>query len=344
MRSAIILAILALAAGCDTMNGNGTQAKSAAVSENDYLGYQPIDPVPAERVRVFDGKKMVDVFWASCEEANEIRSLLPLQCAQIAIQEVSTSGAVKYLTDTVAAKTGTYTVIMDYMKYRVDDVLTDDGRYIGNGRTGVGLRIKATVHTNQANLNLASLMAIGLEAERKNLSGSMCIDIIGIDSADVTNLVPLTSEIDQTAIQAALQALASIKTKVFDDATRLTPHLVAIRQAEPNNSGIIRQEIAAGVALARTRIDGKRQILALVAPKGSLDKAQWDKLVDACGLADPTKRQLKELTDLNGVNERLDVDAAMNGTVIAALGASLRNGQARATQENGNGIDRVEDR
>jgi len=77
------------------------------------------------------------------------------------------------------------------MKYRVEDVsegADGSGESLGTARIGVGLRIKAVVQTTEVGLNLGSLIAIGAE-------------VIGIDSPDVTNLIPLTSEIDQTSIQ-----------------------------------------------------------------------------------------------------------------------------------------------
>lgn len=85
--------------------------------------------------------------------------------------------------------------------------------------------------TLQNNINLSSLESIGLEAKSGNLAGGISVDIIGMDSESITNLAPLTSEIDQTSIQSALQALSSIKSKLLDDSTSITPHFIAIRQA-----------------------------------------------------------------------------------------------------------------
>jgi len=44
----------------------------------------------------------------------------------------------------------------------------------------------------------------------------------------VTNLVPLTSQIDESSIQMALQSLATIKSKLYEPDIKLTPHLIAI--------------------------------------------------------------------------------------------------------------------
>ncbi len=145
-------------------------------------------------------------------------------------------GRANYLLASVSSKRGNYTVIMDYMKYRTEQVYGSGGSpFLGNAKIGIGLRIKAKVKTTKENLNLGSLMSLGLEAQRNNLRGEISIDIIGIDSENVTNLIPLTSQIDQSSIQNALEALASIKSKIYEDKTTLTPHMIAINPSQKGN-------------------------------------------------------------------------------------------------------------
>jgi len=216
------------------------------VSTKNYLGYQPIDPIPVSKVIVFDTgtNNEKKVFWQSLPDAESIRRLLPLQTAQFAVRKTDVSGQVTYLVSSLSAERGNYEVIMDYMKYRVEDAYGENGDYIGNAQVGVGLRIKASVVTNKANLNLGSITAIGLQANLGHLSGGISVDVVGIDSEAVTNLIPLTSEIDETAIQSALQALASIKSKLWEDDTTITPHIVAIRQSKPNQEAEIRKQVS----------------------------------------------------------------------------------------------------
>ena len=243
--------------GCALLNqdgsgvGSGSQSKKPQpgieVTSENFLGYQPIDPIPVSKVTVFDTEKNneMDVFWQSLPDAESKRRHLPLQTAQFAVRKTDVSGQVTYLVASLSAERGSYEVIMDYMKYRVEDSYGENGVYIGNARVGVGLRIKASVVTNRANLNLGSITAIGLQAKLGHLSGGISVDVVGIDSEAVTNLIPLTSEINETAIQSALQALASIKSKLWEDDTTITPHAVAIRQAKPNQESNIRKQVSA---------------------------------------------------------------------------------------------------
>ena len=327
--SFILTLVLSIAA-CAPMRERmiAPEGQNASSPEN-YLGYQPIDPLPVQKVMVYDpsADEYKEKYWLSLND-DERRSLLSLQSAQVSVSKNDISGKVTYLTSYLSGAHGSYTVIMDYMKYRVADVIDDTTKeIIGNGRIGVGLRIKAVVVTSDVNLNLGSLMAIGLEARRGNLSGGISVDVIGIDSADVTNLIPLTSEIDQTSIQSALQALASIKTKIHEPNTVITPHLVAVNQNKPGNIQKIKEKTtkgyAKGISLAEERKAMAKQILSYVVTNNTLDKQRWDDLVEKSSLSDSEKIRLKEFDNAGAVRRELDSDVAGTGTVISNLHATL---------------------
>ncbi len=227
--------------------GCGESLMITSITSKDYLGYQPIDdPIPVSMVIVYDSSTNTEksVYWRSLSNADSIRALLPNQSAEVSVMKNEVSGIVKFLDSSVSADAGSYEVVMDYMKYRVEYVYDDSGKILGSGRIGVGLRIKATVTTSKSNLNLASLGAIGLEANQGNLSGGISVDIIGIDSENITNLIPLTSGIDQTSIQSALQSLASIKSKLWEKDTRITPQLIAFKQAVARSESKILTQVS----------------------------------------------------------------------------------------------------
>ena len=307
---------------------SGAEAK--AFSPEVYRGYQPIDPLPAETVMVYNktAQEMQPALWASMLDENSVvRNLLPLQSAEVSVSQTDVSGELGYLTASVSGQNGTYIVTMDYMKYRVEDVsegADGSGESLGTARIGVGLRIKAVVQTTEVGLNLGSLIAIGAEARRGTLRGGISVDVIGIDSPDVTNLIPLTSEIDQTSIQGALQALASIKTKISEDDTRLTPHVVAIRQAKCGAAQRIKDSTAIarerGIARARSNREKMNEILAAVAPSRVLDNAKWEALVEKASLPDSDKTSLKTLTNYEDVEGWLESEVpSSTARVLSAL-------------------------
>jgi hypothetical protein len=223
-RAALALSLLACA--------GGTAGTSQGVTPDNFLGYQPIPPQPAPTYEEYDPstKATTEKRWSSLEK-KQILALLPLQYSESSVRKIESSGDIKYLTASVSGDAGSYEVIMDYMKCRVEDVL-NDGKSLGVGRIGVGFRITAAIVTHTASINLGSLLAIGAEAKNGTLAGSLRVEVIGIDSPDVTTLIPLNAELDQTSLQSALQALATVKAKIWDDNTSLTPHILAIRQQE----------------------------------------------------------------------------------------------------------------
>jgi len=213
------------------------------IPNKDYLEYQPTEPLPSLKVKIFDKENIVEkeIYWGSIPDSLK-RTLLPLQSAQVSIKKMDIDGSIGYLGAGISAERGIYIVTMDYIKYRVEEVF-DQGEYIGNGRIGVGLRIEVKVITSKANLNLGSLSALGMAAKMNNLKGDITVDIIGIDSEQITNLLPLSSEIDQTSIQSTLQALASIKTKLWEDETAITPHFLAFQQYYPDKQDEIKEQM-----------------------------------------------------------------------------------------------------
>lgn len=222
-----------------------TITKPLRVVDGEYKGYKPIEPLPLKNVEMYDGTQFVSKPWAALKDS-VIRDLLPNQSSQVAMRITTAKGEIKYLTTTVTDEAGSYEVLMDFMKYRVQDV-TDINGVLGNGRIGIGLRVKATVVTNKANLNISGLSGLGVEASNNHLTGLLSIDIIGIDSKDITNYIPLTAKLDETSIQNALQAVATIKSKIWDNNVNITPHLIAIYQNRDSSEKAIKDAIVNGI-------------------------------------------------------------------------------------------------
>lgn len=247
-----LIAILTLSFlnGCNAMrpmesaNDSSPRGGSEEIAPGQYLDYQPIDPFPATFVWIFnpDSTKNELKYWEQLSDS-AIITHLPIQSSSVMIRRTDASGSLNYLSGTVSGQAGSYEVIMDYMKYKVDHIY-DGSKYLGIGKVGIGLRIVAEVITFKSNINLGSLLSLGAQAQQNNLSGSIIIDVIGIDSKDVTNLLPLTSEIDQSSIQSALQALASIKSRIYEKGVMITPHRVAVKQVVPNSIDNLRQQNA----------------------------------------------------------------------------------------------------
>lgn len=167
---------------------------------------------------------------------NEKLKVLPIQTSSVQMYQVdeSTQLLVPVAGASIAQNIGTYHIVMDYMKYRIEPLYNHSTKsFLVYAKIGVGMRIVANIRTRKGGVNLGSLFAIGASASTGDINGDIAVEIIGIDSPDIINLTPLTATIDQTSIQSALQALASIKSKINDPSITITPHIVAYQNPIP---------------------------------------------------------------------------------------------------------------
>lgn len=92
--------------------------------------------------------------------------------------------------------------------------------------------------------------------------------------------------------------------------------LVSVQSAD---SELYAEAKKKSIEVAKERISKKDKILLFAAPNNTLDTSKWTSLIDKTDLADEKKSELKVLKDFNTLNQRLEIDAAMNGSEIEAL-------------------------
>ncbi|TRO65517.1 hypothetical protein [Christiangramia sabulilitoris] len=225
------LLILFFILGCKTTETTETIFKEGKTFEN-FRGFKPVDPTEFnDNIQlVSDGELgMKDLRLLNSEE---ILGFLNNETVLVSIGQLSSEGRISYIPFAISQKNTSYKVTMDYMKYATLGQEDNRNNFIGYKRVGVGLRLISLITTAEAGINISDLYSIGLAAKAGKLSGTLMIEIIGIKSKDVTTLLPLPSEINQTTIQNAMQALATIKSKIYDEDTRLYPQVMAIKLDE----------------------------------------------------------------------------------------------------------------
>jgi len=234
MKSYFFVSVICLVlAGCKTFGDTKLAGEVPSVpilNAKDYKEYRPVDPIPVPFMNktLADGS-VVSTDWS--ELSNEkIGALLPNQFSSMTIAKVDASGRLSYLVANTTADTGRYRVYLDYFKYRVERVVNEETKKaVGYGRVGVGMRLIAEIITTKTNIDLNSLLALGVAAKQGNVTGSITVDIIGIDPREVSNIISGSSTIDETSIQKSLEALAVIRSRLSDVNTRLTPQIVSVK-------------------------------------------------------------------------------------------------------------------
>jgi hypothetical protein len=195
-----------------------------------FRGFEPTDPTEYDdKVQIVTENEIInkEIKLLSSEQT---LSFLNNETVLVSIGQISFEGGLRYLPVTISMKNTSYKVTMDYMKFATLGVKDSSGdKIIGFRRVGVGLRLISLITTKEAGLNIGDLSSIGLAAKAGKLTGTLMIEVVGIKSKDVTTLLPLPSEINQTTIQNAMQALATIKSKIYDTDTKLYPQIMAVK-------------------------------------------------------------------------------------------------------------------
>ena len=97
-------------------------------------------------------------------------------------------------------------------------------------KIGVGLRIIANINALKSNIDISSLVAIGKAASEGAISGSVGYEILGVESKEITAIIPINSEITSTINQVFSSGnWCCLKVKFYDSDTRLYPQVIAIK-------------------------------------------------------------------------------------------------------------------
>jgi hypothetical protein len=184
-----------------------------------------------------------NVYFSDIPNKN-IVDLLPNETVEIQISEITKKGGLSLKgAAAISAKNTSYQVTMDYVKFVtinvVDTISVGKNNQLENlsifsyARVGVGLRVVASIETKRKGINLGDLFAIGFAASRNEVSGSLSVNILGVESQEITSLLPMPSEISSSSIQNAMQAMATIKSKIYNENVEIRPQIISIRSVNP---------------------------------------------------------------------------------------------------------------
>jgi len=241
--------LLMLFAGCAT---TATQENWDDITFNapmDTDGYILQPPgLSSPLITYYDGAtgQQVTKPWASLSN-DQINKILSDTHATISVSQYNASGTVSYEAASATASAGRYQVIMNYCNFVGEDVQDPTTHaLIGQGRVGVGLRLTALIITTKADINLGSVLALGVAADEGTVRGTMSVDSIGIRIAGNAGPILSNTTIDESSIQKTLEAIAVIQSKIADPTTYLDPQLIEIKPAPGQNPDNIRHSLTTG--------------------------------------------------------------------------------------------------
>ncbi len=199
---------------------------------NSY-GYHPLDPLP---VYLMINK-------------SEYLEAMPDETIRIAVATVSGDGGLTFGPAKIGVEGKNYVVILDYIKFGTESFGVKLSQKDGKGEriatlvevskaseadvvvpvyVGVGLRLTADVYVKKGEVNLGSLFALGAAAKAEQVSGTLVIQTLGVSGPEISGLIPMPGEISESTIQNAILSLASVKAKIYDSKTSITPRVVGV--------------------------------------------------------------------------------------------------------------------
>jgi hypothetical protein len=238
MKTRIILIILVLTIG---LNSFGQRKKKdeqeppmgTFVSDAQFKDFIPISPMDFEQEVSIYNKATNSFEKLSIKQLatdkTKIITFLPNETVYSTVEKKDGSAEVKYGPASITAEAGSYTVTLDYAKFTTLKVVLDDGKCAGFTKVGIGMRITAKITTFEAGIDVSSLFGLGIAAKMNKLKGQLSIDIIGMESSQITDLITLPVDISEASVQTALQSLSAIKSKIYDTQTNLYPQILAIK-------------------------------------------------------------------------------------------------------------------
>lgn len=207
-----------------------------AVSSQNYIDFIPIAPIQI-KTNVTSATSNNEIKSQSTLEMSmdkkSVLNFIPNESMETTIQRFNADGTVSYLYSGRSVNKGTYRLIVDYNKYIIQTVEgSNTNDCVGYAKIGVGLRIVANVNAYKNNIDISSLVALGAAAARGEVSGSVGYQVLGVESKEITAIIPINSEITSSVNQVFLQAIGVVKGKIYDGETRLYPQVIAIKHGE----------------------------------------------------------------------------------------------------------------
>lgn len=143
--------------------------------------------------------------------------------SNVTVYEFNAEGQLNVVGVGLSGKNKTYQVIYDFSQSQT--IIDDNSQEVESILVGIGVRMVAKIKTKKAGINLTSLF--GLTSNIDKIEGSLEVRVTGIGSKKINDIIPTTADLSPSSISTALQAVATIKSHIYQDDTIITPQILA---------------------------------------------------------------------------------------------------------------------
>jgi len=224
------------------------------LSSSSAYQYQPLNPTTiwyGDLTKQEIKKGWKEPNWQSNEFKSALLRDLDVETVRISLDSFSGSSGLNAGIVNASIEGQSYVLVVDYIKYNSSSRLVDIVYGSNESKSkkfkghipiyaGIGLRIRAEFIAHKSGLNISGLPAISIAASTEGISGRLTVSTLGITGPDISPLMPIISDISVTSIQNAVQAIGSIKAKIYEDDTVIAPKIIGYES--PNtDSELIRK-------------------------------------------------------------------------------------------------------
>lgn len=164
-------------------------------------------------------------------QQEKLKSLLPDFNIDFYIKKFTSSG-VQYGISGVTGEPGNYEITYDITKSTTVPLTNGNSETAGAFvRVGVGVRIKASITTLQADIDVSNLWHLAQASQTGLLKGGLSFQIFGIDGPEVINISPNSNAIiDASSISSFMQSIAILKSRFYDKSIILVPRVFSVQR------------------------------------------------------------------------------------------------------------------
>lgn len=198
------------------------------------IEYTPIPALPAggytriEIDRTTNKPIPINDNWPDlAKDVNKLLTNISTNISQ-STKDISVKGGIIWFSGSRSEKQ----YVIDFMKWRAEPLYTQKDKQLGWVRVGAGMRVVVNITKSDGSAT-GSLLSLAVSARAGKVDGSISTELIGVDSKEVTQAMPFSVDLSEGNIQKVIEALAIVKTKLYDDNTTLSPNLIAKIQCAP---------------------------------------------------------------------------------------------------------------
>ncbi|CAM1355893.1 hypothetical protein [Tenacibaculum halocynthiae] len=158
--------------------------------------------------------------------------------SNVTIYNVKGEGELSIVGAGVSVKGENYQVIYDFSQTQT--VKNNGGQNYSSFLVGVSVRMVAKFQALKGKINLSSPFSLSANIEK--IKGSLEVRVSGIGSKKINDIIPTTSDLSPSSIATALQAVATIKSHIYDNETIITPQLLAYSKVNKEISKELEKE------------------------------------------------------------------------------------------------------